>query len=90
MYRLIQTVQQYFDLVFSQENQVCSLFSRLLQEISKRVHIDRINQDIESGYQSGVTVAPALFINRVRYTERWNIEQLKAAINHHYFLGWIF
>ncbi len=54
--------------------------SRLLQDISKRVHIDRINQDIESGYQSGVTAVPALFINGVRYTERWNIEQLKAAI----------
>ena len=54
--------------------------SRLLQDISKRVHIDRINQDIESGYQSGVTAVPALFINGVRYTERWNIKQLKAAI----------
>ncbi|WP_375505309.1 DsbA family protein [uncultured Nostoc sp.] len=138
VYQLIQTVQQYFDLVFSQENQVCVVFrhfiessiypqaqkaaqvaeaaaaqgkfwqmhdllfthqkalgngylveyadvlgldiSRLLQDISKRVHIDRINQDIESGYQSGVTAVPALFINGVRYTERWNIEQLKAAI----------
>ena len=54
--------------------------SQFLQDISKQVHIDRINQDIKSGYQSGVTVAPALFINGIRYTERWNIERIMAAI----------
>ncbi|MBE9224489.1 DsbA family protein [Phormidium sp. LEGE 05292] len=53
---------------------------RFLQDIFRGTHIDRINQDIESAYQSGVTFAPALFINRVRYTERWNIEQLTTAI----------
>lgn len=54
--------------------------SQLLQDISKGVHLERIHQDIESGYQSGVTAAPALFINGIRYSDRWNIEQLKAAI----------
>lgn len=54
--------------------------SQFLQEISSRVHIDRINQDIESGLESGVTTAPALFINGIRYRDRWNIEQLTAAI----------
>lgn len=54
--------------------------SRFLQDISKHVYVDRINQDIESGHYSGVTAAPALFINRIRYTSRWNMEQLKAAI----------
>jgi lactate dehydrogenase-like 2-hydroxyacid dehydrogenase len=29
-----------------------------------------INQDIESGLHSGVTAAPALFINGIRYTSR--------------------
>ncbi|HEY9710689.1 MAG TPA: DsbA family protein [Oculatellaceae cyanobacterium] len=53
---------------------------QFLQDISSQVHIDRINQDIESGLHSGVTVAPALFINGIRYTSRWNIEQLMAAI----------
>ena len=51
-----------------------------LQDISSQVHIDRINQDIESGLNSGVTAAPALFINGIRYTSRWNIEELMAAI----------
>jgi protein-disulfide isomerase len=44
------------------------------------VYVDRINQDLESGYKSGVTVAPALFINGVRYTNQWNVKQLMLAI----------
>jgi protein-disulfide isomerase len=54
--------------------------SRFLQDISKQVHVDRINQDLESGYKSGVISAPALFINGVRYTDRWNVKQLMSAI----------
>ncbi|NJL40729.1 MAG: DsbA family protein [Richelia sp. RM2_1_2] len=53
---------------------------QFLKELSKQVHVDRINQDIESGVRSGVTVAPALFINGVRYTGRWSKAQLMAAI----------
>lgn len=53
---------------------------QFLQDISRHVHVDRINQDIESGLQSGVTSAPALFINGVRYTNGWSLEQLMAAI----------
>jgi protein-disulfide isomerase len=54
--------------------------SQFLQDISKQAHIDRINQDIESGYQSGVATAPALFINGIRYTDRWAIEPIMVAI----------
>ena len=53
---------------------------RFLQDITRKVHVDRVNQDIESGMQSGVTVAPALFINGTRYIDRWNMEQLVTAI----------
>lgn len=53
---------------------------QFLQDISRQVHIERINEDIESGLHSGVTVAPALFINGIRYANCWNIEQLMAAI----------
>jgi protein-disulfide isomerase len=56
--------------------------SQFLQDISKQAHLDRINQDIESGHQSGVTTAPALFINGIRYIDRWNIEQLTAAVTN--------
>lgn len=53
---------------------------RFLKDLSRGVHINRINADIESGHQSGVTSAPALFINGIRYTNQWNIKQLIAAI----------
>jgi protein-disulfide isomerase len=54
--------------------------SRFLQDISKQVHVDRVNQDLKSGHESGVTAAPALFVNGVRYTDRWNVKQLMSAI----------
>ena len=54
--------------------------SQFLQDMCKHAHVERINQDSESGYNSEVTAAPALFINGIRYTDRWNIEQLMAAI----------
>ena len=53
---------------------------QFLQDLSGGTHIDHINQDIVSGTQSGVTVAPALFINGVRYCDRWTIEKLMTAI----------
>ncbi|MBD2068018.1 DsbA family protein [Leptolyngbya sp. FACHB-671] len=58
---------------------------QFLQDLSKQTHADRINQDIEGGLNSGVTTAPALFINGIRYRDRWNMEQLMAvitAVNH--------
>jgi protein-disulfide isomerase len=53
---------------------------QFLQEMTRQMHIDRISKDIESGLQSGVTTAPGLFINRIRYRDRWDIKQLMAAI----------
>jgi protein-disulfide isomerase len=53
---------------------------QFLKELSKQVHVDRINEDIEGGIQSGVTTVPALFINGNRYTGHWNMTELKAAI----------
>jgi protein-disulfide isomerase len=53
---------------------------QFLKELSKQVHIDRINEDIEGGIQSGVTTAPALFINGIRYTGHWNTTELRAAM----------
>jgi protein-disulfide isomerase len=54
--------------------------SQFLQHLSQQTHVDGINEDIESGLRSGVTVAPALFINGIRYTGHWNKAQLMAAI----------
>jgi predicted DsbA family dithiol-disulfide isomerase len=53
---------------------------QFLKELSKQVHIDRIHKDIKGGIDSGVTTAPVLFINNIRYTGRWRITELMAAI----------
>lgn len=53
---------------------------QFLKDFSKQVHSDRINQDIEGGMQSGVTIAPALFINGSRYIGHWNTAELTVAI----------
>jgi protein-disulfide isomerase len=53
---------------------------QFLKELSKQVHIDRINEDIKGGIDSGVTTAPALFINNIRYTGRWKMTELMTAI----------
>jgi protein-disulfide isomerase len=53
---------------------------KFLQDLSRGVYVDRINADIAGGLQSGVEAAPALFINGIRYSNRWTIEQIMAAI----------
>jgi len=53
---------------------------QFLKELSKQVHVDRINEDIESGCKSGITDAPVLFINNIRYTGRWRITELMAIV----------
>ncbi len=53
---------------------------QFLKELSKQVHVDRINEDIEGGIQSGVTTTPALFSNGIRYTRHWNTTELMAAM----------
>lgn len=53
---------------------------QFLKDLPKQVHSDRINEDIESGCKSGITAAPALFINNIRYTGRWKITELMTAI----------
>ncbi|GAA6614269.1 DsbA family protein [Scytonema sp. NUACC26] len=53
---------------------------QFLKDLPKQVHIDRIHEDIEGGCKSGVTAAPALFINNIRYTGRWKMAELMAAI----------
>jgi protein-disulfide isomerase len=53
---------------------------QFLKELAKPVHIDRINEDVKGGIDSGVTTAPSLFINGNRYTGHWNMTELMAAI----------
>ncbi|NJO41621.1 MAG: DsbA family protein [Cyanobacteria bacterium RU_5_0] len=138
VHRLIQSVQQHFESIFSDENRICVVFrhfiesiypqaqkaaevaeaaaaqdqfwqmhemlfthqyaldngclveyadrleldiSQLLQDLSKQRHVDHIHEDVESGHLSGVVTAPALFINGIRYRDRWNFEQLLTTVN---------
>ena len=53
---------------------------QFLKDLHKQVHVDRINEDIESGCKSGITTAPVLFINNIRYTGRWKMAELMTAI----------
>jgi protein-disulfide isomerase len=82
MHHILFTHQQALgnDYLVEYANNLRLDIPQFLQDISSQVHIARINQDIESGLHSGVTAAPALFINGIRYTSPWNIEQLMAAI----------
>ncbi|OKH42879.1 disulfide bond formation protein DsbA [Calothrix sp. HK-06] len=82
MHNILFTHQQHLGNGYLVEyaNNLGLDISQFLQDMSKKVHIDRINQDIAHGLHSGVTTAPALFINGIRYNARWNIEQLMAAI----------
>ncbi len=53
---------------------------QFLKDLSKQVYVDRIHEDIESGLHSGITAAPALFINNIRYAGRWKMTELMTAI----------
>ncbi|MEH2251305.1 DsbA family protein [Nostoc sp.] len=54
--------------------------SQFLQDLSRGAYVNRINADIEGGLRSGVETAPALFINGIRYLDRWTVEQIMAAV----------
>ncbi|MFN6487382.1 MULTISPECIES: DsbA family protein [unclassified Nostoc] len=54
--------------------------TQFIRDIAQKVHVDRINQDIASGMDSGVVSTPALFINGVRYKDALELEPLLVAI----------
>lgn len=54
--------------------------TQFIRDIAQKVYVDRINQDIASGIDSGVVSTPALFINGVRYRDALELEPLLVAI----------
>lgn len=54
--------------------------TQFVRDIARNVYADSINQDIAGGMLSGVTSAPALFINGVRYKNALELELLLTAI----------
>ncbi|HEY9601900.1 MAG TPA: DsbA family protein, partial [Allocoleopsis sp.] len=55
--------------------------SQFLRDISRKVYVNRINEDITSGIQSGITNPPALFINSICYRNAFEFDSLLTAIS---------
>jgi protein-disulfide isomerase len=54
--------------------------TQFLRDITRKIYIDRINENITSGVQSGATNTPALFIRGIRYRNTIELESLLTAI----------
>jgi protein-disulfide isomerase len=54
--------------------------NRFLQDVTGRVHAERVVQNMQGGIQSGVSHAPALFVNGDRYRDAWDADRLLATI----------
>jgi len=61
-------------------NEIQLDIDRFLREMTDHVHAKRITQDIQGGVQSGVSSAPTLFVNGVRYRDAWERERLLKTI----------
>ena len=54
---------------------------RFEREVVDRVYKSRVDRDIRSGQQSGVTGTPTFFINGVRHTDEETLERLVLGMN---------
>lgn len=54
--------------------------NQFLEEMSTDRHVARVEADIESGIQSGVTKTPTFFINSVKYHDDLSLEELIHAV----------
>jgi protein-disulfide isomerase len=57
------------------------------REVAERFYADRVQQDIQSGIDSGVGGTPTIFINGVRNDGDDDFETLKASIHEAILLG---
>lgn len=55
--------------------------ARFERELMSRVYKKRVDRDIRSGQQSGVTGTPTFFINGFRYTDEETLERLVLDMN---------
>ena len=56
--------------------------ARYAQDVAAHSHIARIEEDLESGEESGVGGTPTFYINGVRHDGSWEQEVLLSAIEH--------
>ncbi len=54
--------------------------NRFLSEMASDSHIERVQADIRSATENGVTKTPTFFINGLRYANEQGLEELHAAI----------
>ena len=54
--------------------------ARFGRELAGHVHAGRINEDFQSGLESGVQGTPTLFINGLRHDGSYDLKALQAAI----------
>ena len=58
------------------------------QEFLERTFSSHIDEDIESGKNSGVTKTPTFFINDDRYDDPWDLDSLLSALDEASVFAW--
>ena len=58
------------------------------QEFLERTFSSHIDEDIESGKNSGVTKTPTFFINDDRYDDPWDLDSLLRALDEASVFAW--
>ena len=53
---------------------------RFREDLMRHVHAGRVAQDVESADVSGVSGTPTFFVNGQRYTGRFSVDGLAAAV----------
>lgn len=56
---------------------------RFLREIAEHTHAQRVQEDLRSGIERGITRTPTFFINNVRHDGNWSLKSLLAAIEQY-------
>lgn len=57
---------------------------QFLRDMAEDVYAQRVQEDVDSGIQSGVCQTPTFFINRLRYEGTCNKEMLIASLTRQY------
>ena len=57
-------------------------------EFLDRTYSKHVDEDIQSGEESGVTKTPTFFINGDRYVESWDLDSLLSALDEASVFGW--
>jgi protein-disulfide isomerase len=57
-------------------------------EFRDRTYSRHVDEDIQSGEESGVTKTPTFFINGDRYDDSWDLDNLLGALDEASVFGW--